>query len=257
MRVTWLYGLGLAFLCQTVMAEVIEVPATGRWEDVAFSSTEVNRLTKDRYDDMLAGFSAKHQLDDDAQLNRRVRTISKTLIDAAAVLKPSIKKWAWEVHTTSDPNVDAFCMAGGKLVVGSTFVNRLKLNDGELAMLIAHEVSHAVAEHHREELSEVLRISGRKNIPPEVLMAQLDADFSLQLRLSALSTRQESEADHLGMILAHNAGWSPRDMVSFYRKLAATMPASTLIDAYPSMSSRLSMAKGMQKLFENTSSGQH
>jgi len=141
-------------------------------------------------------------------------------------------------------------MAGGKLVIGSAFVEHLKLNDGELAMLLAHEVAHAVAEHHREELSEVLRIGGRKNTTPQVAMAQLDADLSLQLRLATLSIQQESEADDLGMLLAHRAGWSTRDMVGFYTKLAATAPAQPLFTSYPSMASRLSMAKGMTKLFE-------
>lgn len=252
MKALWLYCVGLACVCRATPAEVVEVPGTGRWEDLAFSSAEVNHLTRDRYADILAGHKVNHQLDDDRQLTRRSRAILSTLIAAAVAIKPSVRDWAWEIHTTSAPEVDAFCMAGGKLLVGSAFVNRLKLNDGELAMLIAHEVAHAVAEHHREELSEVLRISGRPKTPPEVLMAQLDVDFSLQLRLADLSNLQESEADHLGMILAHHAGWLARDMVNFYRKLATSAPSSMLTSAYPSMSSRLSMAKGMERLFEGS-----
>jgi len=251
MKAIWLFCFGMACLQQAAQAEVIEVPGTGRWEDVAFSSAEVHRLTQVRYADILADYKTRNQLDADAALTQRVRKIGATLVAAAAALKPDIRKWAWEFHTTSDPNVEAFCMAGGKLLIGSAFVLGLKLNDGELAMLLAHEVAHAVAEHHREELSEVLRIGGRKNTPPEVAMAQLDADFSLQLRLANLSTQQETEADDLGMRLAHGAGWPTRDMVGFYTKLAASAGSQSLISSYPAMSSRLSMAKGMAKLFDS------
>lgn len=250
MKAIWLFCLGIACLPRAASAEVIEVPGTGRWEDVAFSSVEVHRLTQDRYTDILADYKAKHQLDADREMTQRVRAIGATLVAAAAAVKPAVKSWAWEFHTTADPNAEAFCMAGGKLLVGSAFVRELKLRDGELAMLLAHEIAHAVAEHHREELSEVLRIGGRKTTTPEVAMAQLDADFSLQLHLAALSNQQESEADHLGMLLAFRAGWPTRDMVSFYTKLAATASSQSLADSYPSMSSRLSMAKGMAKLFD-------
>ena len=251
MKAIWLFCLGVAGLCSVADAEVVEMPGTGRWADMAFTSTEVNRLTQVRYEDTLAEYTAQRRLDDDVAMTRRVRKIGSTLIGAAIAFKPKSKLWAWEIHTTSDPNVDAFCMAGGKLLVGSAFVKKLKLSDGELAMLIAHEVAHAVAEHHREELSEVLRLSGRPNTRPEILMAQLDADFSLQLRLSNLSYMQESEADQIGMILAHQAGWSTADMVGFYRKLAQTDSSSMLANAYPSMRSRLSMALGMARLFES------
>ena len=250
MKAIWLFCFGMACLQQAAQAEVIEVPGTGRWADVAFSTAEVNRATQVRYSDVLADYAAAKQLDADAALTRRVRKIGATLVAAAANLKPEVKKWNWEFHTASDPGAEAFCMAGGKLVIGSAFVDRLKLSDGELAMLLAHEIAHAVAEHHREELSEVLRIGGRKTTTPQVAMAQLDLDLSLQFRLATLSIQQETEADDLGMLLAHRAGWSTRDMLGFYTKLAATAPPQSLFTTYPSMASRLSMAKGMAKLFE-------
>lgn len=254
MMARWLYPIGLVCLCQLCAAEVAEVPVTGRWEDLAYSSSAVHRITLEKYTEALAGYSAKHQLDTDRKLTLRVRAISRSLIRAAIALKPAARDWAWEIHTTSDPNIDAYCMAGGKLMVGSDFVHRLKLNDGELAMLIAHEVAHVVAEHHREELAEVMRISGAHSTTPEIAMAQLYSDFTLQFRLADLSNRQESEADHLGMILAHNAGWRARDIMRFYRKLAATDSSAIMSGAYPSMASRLSMAKGMTQLFKKDES---
>ena len=250
MKARLLVCLALAALCQPCCAELSEVPLIGRWENLASSSSEVNRLSRERYRDALADFAARRRLDDDRQIGKRVAAISARLIAEAIAIKPSSKNWAWEVHTTSDPDVDAYCMAGGKLLVGSAFVKRLNLTDGELAVLIAHEIAHAVAEHQREELFEVGRLDGRSGLTPAVLMAQLDADISMQLRLEGLSSRQESEADELGMIMAGRAGWAGRDMVDFYRKLAGSETASLFSGAYPSMSSRLSMAQGMAKLLE-------
>jgi predicted Zn-dependent protease len=79
--------------------------------------------------------------------------------------------------------------------------------------------------------------------------------MSMQIRLEGLSNRQEAEADQLGMLMANRAGWSSRDMVGFYRKLAVTATSSVFGDAYPSMASRLSMAQGMARLFDTRGRG--
>jgi predicted Zn-dependent protease len=115
--------------------------------------------------------------------------------------------------------------------------------------LLAHEVAHAVAEHHRETFSEALFLNRFPAVPLEVVMARLDSDLSLQIRLSTLSSLQESEADQLGMVLAHRAGWPATAMVGFYRKLAAEEQGALIAGAYPATASRLSMAKGMARLF--------
>ncbi len=139
--------------------------------------------------------------------------------------------------------------AGGRMLVGSAFVHRLQLTDGELATLLAHEVAHAVAEHHRETFSEALLVNRLPAVPLEVVMARLDSDLTLQIRLWKLSSLQESEADHLGMVLAYRAGWAAADIVSFYRKLAEGQEGAAAPGAYPEYASRLSMAQGMARLF--------
>ena len=87
-------------------------------------------------------------------------------------------------------------------------------------------------------------------VPVDVVMERVDSDLSLQIRLSKLSSLQESEADHLGMVLAHRAGWPAAEMVSFYRKLQADGQSALVSNAYPAASSRISMAKGMALLFQ-------
>ena len=237
---------GLLFVCGAACAQV---PESGRAQELVFSAEEVASTVEDRYIDRVVELAASGRLDDDRVLLARLQTIGAGLIRAAVALKPEVAAWRWEFHTTSDPEVDAICMAGGKILVGSAFVRQMALSDGELATLLGHEVAHAGAEHHRETLSEALFLN-RQPVPPlEVVMERLDSDLSLQIRLSRLSSLQESEADQLGMVLAHRAGWPSGEMVSFYRKLAAGEQGALISGAYPATASRLSMAKGMERLF--------
>lgn len=242
----------LSACCIACGAACAQVPDSGRAQELLFSAEEVAVQVEDRYIERLVDLAAAGRLDDDRALLARVQSIGAGLIRAAAALKPEVAQWQWEFHTTSDADVDALCMAGGKILVGSAFVRKLALSDGELATLLGHEVAHAVAEHHRETLSEALFLNRFPAVPLDVLMERLDTDLSLQIRLSRLSSMQESEADQLGMVLAHRAGWPSEAMLGFYRKLAAQAEGVALTSSHPSAASRVSMAKGMLLLFDAT-----
>jgi predicted Zn-dependent protease len=223
---------------------VAQVPETGRWQNLVFTAEAVHEFTATRYHEILSDLAAKGTLDDSRLMSERVRRIATTLIHAAIVLKPQTATWGWDIHTTSDPDWDASCMAGGKLLVGARFVEQLALDDGELATLLGHEIAHALAEHHREELSEVvLKDAVHPSIGIETAMARLETDLSLQIRLAELSRIQESEADQIGMILTQRAGWPLVDMVSFYRKLVDADPPTFRDWSHPSAASRLNMAQ--------------
>jgi predicted Zn-dependent protease len=254
MRIAMLVaGWGLAAgVCAGALAQV---PDSGRWQELRFAAEEVGESMENRYIEQVVDLAAAGKLDTDHALLARLRAISPGLIRAAAALKPEAADWHWELHTASDPGVDAYCAAGGKILVGSEFVRRLDLDDGELAVLLAHEVAHAVAEHHREILSAAALLLNRPAVPVEVLLERLDSDLSLQIRLAGLASLQESEADQLGMVLAHRAGWPASAMLSFYRKLAADDAGAggsgdMLIASHPSGASRISMSRGMARLLE-------
>jgi predicted Zn-dependent protease len=179
---------------------------------------------------MLATLSAKGRLDDDPALLVRVRRIGAGLVVAAGEVRPDTSKWSWELHVTSDPSQNAFCMAGGKVLVGGAFVGRLGLSDGELAMLLGHEIAHAVAGHRRE-----------------VSTSTTDSDPAGEIRAAAIAVAQEDEADRLGMELAHRAGWPAASLVGFFDKVAAREPAGTFSSTHASSAARAEAARALAR----------
>lgn len=223
-----------------------QVPDSGRWQELRFAAEDVDLLAQDHYIERTVSLAAAGRLDRDRVLLARLRRIADGLIRAAVALQPGAAGLPWELHVTSDPAVEAESQAGGKLLVGSAFVKRLALDDGELAVLLAHEIAHVIAEHERETLSEAL-LDSRRELPLAVVAERLASDIPLQLRLSRLSAIQEREADQLGMLLAHHAGWPGAAMLRFYDKLAADA-APSFLASHPSGATRLSLAKGMTRL---------
>ncbi len=181
-----------------------------------------------QYRRILGGLSAKGKLDEEQAVLDRMRRVSRGLIIAAAEARPETAAWEWEVHVTSDASTGAFCMAGGKILVGSELVRRLGLSDGELAMLLGHEIAHAVAGHRRE-----------------VSRAGMESDPAQEIRLAEIAVMQENEADRIGMRLAYRAGWPASSLVSFYEKLAAQETPGTFNSSHPSAASRVAFARAM------------
>ena len=172
------------------------------------------------YEKQLAELRAAHRLDDNPRFAARVAAIAWPLIEQAKRDFPEAKEWAWEVHTTSDEAENAFAMAGGKLLVGAAYVDRLELNDAELAMMLAHEICHAVLQHNLREHEEALRLEPHwAERGYEALEHATDNDAGLMRKLAAFNSRQEEESDREGMRLAARAGWKPSALARFYRKL--------------------------------------
>jgi len=221
---------------------IAQVPETGRWQDLQFDSEEVNLLSENKYHEILKTLSEQKKLDDDPEVTTRVLRIYETLIEAAIGLQPKAAEWNWELHTTSDSSIEAFSMAGGKLLFSSVFIRRLQLTDGELATLIGHEMAHCLAEHQHEELSEALHINTLPAASVEVMMSRISTEFPLQMGLAELSKTQEQEADQLGMILAFRAGWKTADMIHFFEKLSQ-IEINALVDSHPSSLSRVHLSR--------------
>lgn len=211
----------LAFCAAAALAQPANPPA-------AADADAFREAAAAHYRSILASLSAKGRLDDDPALLARSRRIAAGLVVAAAQVRPETAAWSWEVHVTSDASRGTFCIAGGKVLVGSERVRSLELADGELAMMLGHEIAHAVAGHRRE-----------------APRASIDGDPAQEVREAEIAVMQENEADRIGMLLAHRAGWAAASLVSFFDKLAQREPPGTFSSSHPSAASRSAAAHAL------------
>ncbi len=228
-------------------------PVTDRPQHMLFPRAQVQAEAARAYHLKLAQLAARHELDTDPQTLLRVRRICGLLIAQAALLKPAAASWPWEVHITSDPEVAAFSMAGGKLLVGTHFIQAYHLSDKELAVALAHEIGHVIAEHVREQLSTALTMDPP---PPHVtrtmddVINDMQSDIGLYLRLLPLSRLQEVEADDIGVELAARTGVSPTAIKSFYTKITRHSGGQTIFDTHGPSRAREAFAVSMADFAE-------
>lgn len=186
-----------------------------------------------------------YSLDADPAFVARVRRIAAGLLAQAARDYPETTDWQWEIHTSTDPDQNADCMAGGKILVSHDYVKRLELNDAELAMLLAHEMMHAALRHNLSEYELALRLDPRWAARPFLELEQaVEEDAALIARLEPLNLEQERQADQAGLLLASRAGWAPGRLATYFRKLMrASWWPNTERPGYPAPALRWQAAR--------------
>jgi predicted Zn-dependent protease len=204
------------------------------------------------YRERIAQDATRHAIDSDTGFLARVQRIAAILIAQARRDYPESAAWSWEVHTTTDDLENAFCMAGGKLLIAQPFVARLGLNDAELAMLLAHEMQHALQQHNRKEFEEALRLEpSLRDQPFAALERAVDNDEGLMRKLETLDAAQEDEADREGLKLAWRAGWPARALASYYRKaMRFSAYPNFERNAYPSPAQRWHAAQALAEMLD-------
>jgi len=225
-----------------------DVPVSGRVQHMKFTRAPVQSAAAQSYHRKLSRLAARGMLDTDVRALNRIRRICGHLIAQAIRLKPIVATWPWEVHITSDPQVAAFSMGGGKLMVGTQFIASYKLSDDELAVALAHEIGHVIAEHVREQVS--LAASFEPVLPNRTLKVadvinDMESDISVFLRLQPLSRLQEMEADDIGIELAARAGVPPSAVTSFYTKLSRDDTGQSLFDTHGPSQQRVQFVESM------------
>jgi predicted Zn-dependent protease len=210
-----------------------------------------DRLYRERLDE-----ARRHnRLDGNPALLARLTRIAAPLIAQAARDYPGTAHWRWEIHTTADADENAFCMAGGKLLIGQAFVAGLGLDDAELAMLLSHEMQHALLQHNRKEYEEAMRIEPAfRQQPFAALEYAVDHDADLIAGLAGFNRLQEIEADREGLKLAWRAGWPAGRLARYFRKM---MRASAYPNAeragYPAPSLRWRNARELARQLDTGS----
>ena len=215
----------LILSCQTV-------PITGRQQLSIVPSDTVMSMSFTEYDDFLK----KHKVitgTKDAQMVARVGRKIQHAVEryfSEHNLSDRLAGYQWEFTLVEDAAVNAWCMPGGKVVV---YTGILPIADGEegLAVVMGHEISHAVARHGDERLSQGLMaqmggmalstaLSQQSKETHDLFMTAFGAGAQVGVLLP-YSRIQESEADRLGLIFMAMAGYDPHEAVDFWKRMAA------------------------------------
>jgi Zn-dependent protease with chaperone function len=188
------------------------------------SSEEMNRGAALAYQKTLRQASLKDAVNRDPEQVRRVRTIAARIIPQTAVFRKDAPGWNWEVNVISSPEVNAWCMPGGKIAFYTGILEKLRLTDDEAAAIMGHEIAHALREHGRERASQQIAQSAVIGIGAAALglgwgaadLANLAADVTFSL---PNSRGQETEADRIGVELAARAAYDPRAAITLWQKM--------------------------------------
>ena len=177
-----------------------------------------------QYSQMLAQAKAQRALapDNHPQLVK-LRTIAQRIIPFAAQWNSRAGSWRWEVNLIGSKQINAFCMPGGKIAFYTGILDQLKLTDDEIAMVMGHEMAHALREHARERIAKSQATSIGLSLGAQLLglgeLGNMAANLGTQLLTLTFSRSDESDADLVGLELAARAGYDPRAAVTLWQKM--------------------------------------
>jgi predicted Zn-dependent protease len=175
----------------------------------------------------------------------RLRSIAQRIIPNSFEWNKRAPQWRWEVIVLQSKEINAFCMPGGKIAFYTGILETLKLTDDEVAMVMGHEVAHALREHARARMGKSAATKLGANLLSNILGLGNTGDALLnmggQLLTLKFSREDESEADLIGMELAARSGYDPRAGVSLWQKMAAANKGAPpqFLSTHPSSNTRI------------------
>jgi Zn-dependent protease with chaperone function len=208
-------------------------------------AAQVESQAGSQYTQMLRQAQAKRALapDEHPQL-MRLRAMAARMIPLATRYNPRASEWQWEVNLIGSKQINAFCMPGGKIVFYTGILDQLKLSDDEAAMIMGHEMAHALREHARERMAKsTLTNVGAMLLGELIGGGQYAGAFRMGGDLLNLkfSRSDEEEADLVGLELGARAGFDPRAGVTLWQKMSAAGGGGQLefLSTHPAGDSRI------------------
>nr|WP_315030033.1 M48 family metallopeptidase [uncultured Porphyromonas sp.] len=233
------------------------VPITGRRQLNLVSDGEILSASATQYKQ----FISQSQLSSNTTYNAKVTQVGRRLAAATnAYLKQNgyesmLSSLSWEFNVVDSKQVNAFCMPGGKIVVYTGLLNLVgngPHSDDELAAVMGHELSHALAKHANERISNqlLLQAGGQilgaaVNTRSQLLGGLINQAYGLGAQVGVMlpfGRKQEYEADKMGLVLMAMAGYDPRYAVNFWQKMSASKGGAQqneLLSTHPSDANRI------------------
>ena len=155
---------------------------------------------------------------------QRLRGIAGRLIPQAAQWNDRARQWRWEVNLIGSKQINAFCMPGGKIAFYNGILDQLQLTDDETAMVMGHEMAHALREHARARIAKSQGTGTLLSLGAQLLglgqLGDVAASVGTQLLTLRFSREDETDADLVGLEIAARGGYNPQAAVSLWQKMA-------------------------------------
>lgn len=244
---------GLFITALLLLSSCGNVPITGRKQVLLVSDSEVLSSSLTQYSDYMKSAPASTNAKGKAMVTRVGKKIAAATEQYLKTngLSAEVKNFSWEFNLVNDKQVNAFCMPGGKIVVYEGLLNIVS-SDDELAVVIGHEVAHAVAKHSNERISQQLLTQYGAQMLGKALSNKSEAIQKIGNSVYGLgaqygvtlpfSRKHESEADYMGLIFMTIAGYNPNVAVTFWKKMSASGSTSVpeFMSTHPSDATRIS-----------------
>ena len=224
----------------------IEVEKSSRLKNLV-PAEQLERAAEQQFSQMKREAGKKNALapDDHPQLIR-LRAIADKLLPHSYRWNPRAERWKWEVQLFGSQQINAFCMPGGKIGFYLGILEKLKLSDDEVAMIMGHEIAHALREHARERIAKGQLTELGAGVLSSILglgdVGRTVMSYGTQLTMLKFSRDDETEADLIGLDIASRAGYDPRSAVTLWRKMSAASKNAPpqWLSTHPSGSNRIS-----------------
>lgn len=230
------------------------VAVTGRKQLNLVPNAMIQSLAFAQYDSVVKLSNTLPQSDERAQMVTRVGSRIQLAVEAYMQqnnMSKDVKDFKWEYNTINEEIVNAWCMPGGKVVV-YTGLLPVTENEAGLAVVMGHEIAHAIARHGNERMTEGLLVGFGGLVLAEALKEnKLETQLlflSLYIAGSKLafelpnSRMQETEADKLGLTFMSMAGYDPSEAISFWQRMAVENTGNNIprfLSTHPSNETRI------------------
>jgi len=232
-----------------------EVPVTGRRQFNIVPDSYMNSMSAQSYGEFMAQNPASKDSEQTAMVNRCGKRIQHAVEKYCRENNVSLKDYKWEFNLVEDDTVNAWCMPGGRVVVYTGLLPVAKDENG-LAVVMGHEIAHAIAKHGSERMSQglIVELGGvaisqaTKEYPDEtrnLFMKSYGAGAQVGVLLP-YSRKHEAEADHMGLIFMAMAGYDPHAAVGFWQRMADMKQGQAppeLLSTHPSDEKRIENLK--------------
>jgi predicted Zn-dependent protease len=207
-------------------------------------AARLEKAAQEQYDQLRAQASGRNALvPAEDPLTQRVQRVAKDLLPYTQKWNERAKEWQWDITVIKTPAINALCMPGGKIAVFTGILDALKLTDDELAVVLGHEMAHALREHARARTAKVT-LTNVGTLAIGLVIGGNVGELARQgggLLTLKFNRDDERDADLIGLELAARAGYDPRSGLTLWQKMAqvAKNAPPTWLSTHPSGEDRI------------------